>query len=146
MDKWWVVVWLVIIFKITIILLMSRVLSIVSGYGLDDRAIAVRSPAEVKGFFLQPLCPDRLWDQPSLLYNGYRGSFPRELKRGRGVKLTTHPHLVPRSRMSRSYTSSPPPSVPVACCATGLLYCRLYTNLSLSLFGIKFTYWLLPPY
>jgi hypothetical protein len=28
-------------------------------------------------------------------------------KRGRGVTLTTHPHLVPRSRMSRSYTSSP---------------------------------------
>jgi hypothetical protein len=26
--------------------------SIVSGYGLDDRAIEVRSPAEVKGFFL----------------------------------------------------------------------------------------------
>jgi hypothetical protein len=30
------------------------------------------------------------------------------VKRGRGVTLTTHPHLVPRSRMSRSYTSSPP--------------------------------------
>jgi hypothetical protein len=30
------------------------------------------------------------------------------LKRGRGVTLTTHPHLVPRTRMSKSYTSSPP--------------------------------------
>jgi hypothetical protein len=30
------------------------------------------------------------------------------LERGRCVTLTTHPHLVPRSRMSRSYTSSPP--------------------------------------
>jgi hypothetical protein len=29
------------------------------------------------------------------------------LKSGRGVTLTTHPHLVPRSRMSRSCTSSP---------------------------------------
>jgi hypothetical protein len=29
-------------------------------------------------------------------------------KRGRGVTLTAHPHLVPRLRMSRSYTSSPP--------------------------------------
>jgi hypothetical protein len=29
------------------------------------------------------------------------------VKRGRGVILTTHDHLVPRSRMSRSYTSSP---------------------------------------
>jgi hypothetical protein len=30
------------------------------------------------------------------------------LKHSRGVMLTTHPQLVPRSRMSRSYTSSPP--------------------------------------
>jgi hypothetical protein len=29
------------------------------------------------------------------------------LKRGRGVTLTTHPDLVPRSRMSTSYTSLP---------------------------------------
>jgi len=29
-------------------------------------------------------------------------------KRGRVVTLTTHPHLVPRSRMNTSYTSSPP--------------------------------------
>jgi hypothetical protein len=29
------------------------------------------------------------------------------VKRGRGVTLTTHPLLVPRSRMSRSYTYSP---------------------------------------
>jgi hypothetical protein len=29
------------------------------------------------------------------------------LKCGRGVTLTTHPYLVSRSRMSRSYTSSP---------------------------------------
>jgi hypothetical protein len=30
------------------------------------------------------------------------------VKRGRGMMLTTHPHLVPRLRMSKSYTSSPP--------------------------------------
>jgi hypothetical protein len=30
------------------------------------------------------------------------------VKRGRAVTLTTYPHLVPRSRMSRSYISSPP--------------------------------------
>jgi hypothetical protein len=40
-------------------------------------------------------------------------------KRGRGVMLTTHPHLVPRSRMSRSYTSSPPQAPPWR--VTGLL-------------------------
>jgi hypothetical protein len=30
------------------------------------------------------------------------------VKHGRGITLTTLPHQVPRSRMSRSYTSSPP--------------------------------------
>jgi hypothetical protein len=30
------------------------------------------------------------------------------LKRGQGVMLTTHPHLVPRLSKSRSYTYSPP--------------------------------------
>jgi hypothetical protein len=32
--------------------IVSRVGQSVSGYGLDDRAIEVRSPAEAKGFFL----------------------------------------------------------------------------------------------
>jgi hypothetical protein len=68
--------------------------SIVSDYGLDDRAIGIRSPAGAKGFFLYP---DRLWGPPSLLYNGYRGVLSPGVKRGRGVTLTTHPHLVPRS-------------------------------------------------
>jgi hypothetical protein len=36
------------------------------------------------------------------------GALSPGIKRGRGVTLTTHPHLVPRLRMSRSYTSSPP--------------------------------------
>jgi len=35
---------------------------------------------------------------PSLLSNGYRGIFHWE-QSGRGVKLPTHLHLVPRSRM-----------------------------------------------
>jgi hypothetical protein len=38
---------------------------------------------------------------------GTGGPFPGT-KHGRGVTLTTHPHVVPRSRMSRSYASSPP--------------------------------------
>jgi hypothetical protein len=42
------------------------------------------------------------------------------LKRGRGVTLANHPHLVPRSRMSTSYTSYPPPSASVACSGTVL--------------------------
>jgi hypothetical protein len=42
------------------------------------------------------------------------------VKRGRGVTLTAHPHLVPRSRMSRNYTSSPP-SASMACSGTAYL-------------------------
>jgi hypothetical protein len=34
--------------------------SMVSDYGLDDRAIEVRSPAEAKDFSSKRLCPDRL--------------------------------------------------------------------------------------
>jgi hypothetical protein len=37
---------------------------------------------------------------------GTEGPFP-EVKRGRGVTLTTHHHLVPGSRMNRSYTPCP---------------------------------------
>jgi hypothetical protein len=90
--------------------------SIVSDYGLDDQAIEVRSPAEAKGFFLYPLCPDRLWCPPSVLYNGYRGA---GVKRGQGVTLTTHAHLVPRSWMNRSYTFSPSPRL--YRCVVGLI-------------------------
>jgi hypothetical protein len=43
------------------------------------------------------------------------------VKRGRGVKLTTHPHLVPSSRISRSCISSPP-SAFMARSRTALLF------------------------
>jgi hypothetical protein len=46
--------------------------SIVSDYGLDERAMEVRSPADARGLYLYLLCPARLWGPPSLLYNGYR--------------------------------------------------------------------------
>jgi hypothetical protein len=42
--------------------------------------------------FTFPCRADRLWGPPNLLYNGYR------VESGRGVKLTTHLQLVPRSR------------------------------------------------
>jgi hypothetical protein len=94
--------------------------SIVSDYGLDDRAIEVRSPAEARIFppasvsrpALGPTQPPVQW-VPEVL--------PPGLKHGRGVTLTTHPHLVPKSRMSRNYTSSPPPQAP-SWRVAGLLY------------------------
>jgi hypothetical protein len=93
----------------------------VSGYGLDTRAIEVRSLAEAKGFFpltsvsrsaLRPTQPPVQW-VPVVLSPG--------LKRGRGVTLTTHPHLVSTSGMSRSYIYSPP-SASVACTGPALAF------------------------
>jgi hypothetical protein len=87
----------------------SRVSSVstVSDYGLDDRAIGVRSPAGAKDF------------------SSTGGPFPGGKARP-GSDADHSPPLVPRSWMSRSYTSSPP-SASMACSGTALLL---------------FTYWL----
>jgi hypothetical protein len=69
--------------------------STVSDYGLDDLAIGVRSPAQAKDF--SPSLCVQTWGPPSLLYNGYRGVLSPGVKHGRGVTLTTHPHLVLKS-------------------------------------------------
>jgi hypothetical protein len=95
--------------------------STVSGYGLEDRAIKVRSPAGEKGFFLLSVSRPALRPtQPPVQW--VQGGPFLALKRGRGVWLTINPHLVPRSRMSRSYTSSAPPSAFVACGCTDLAF------------------------
>jgi hypothetical protein len=51
------------------------------------------SPGRSWEFFSSLPRPDRLWTLPSFLSNGCQGLFPR------GLKLTTHLRLVPRSRM-----------------------------------------------
>jgi hypothetical protein len=69
--------------------------------------LGVRSPAGAKDFPLTSVSRPALGPtQPPVQW--VPGVLSPGVKRGRGVTLTTHPHLVPRSRMSRSYTSSPP--------------------------------------
>jgi hypothetical protein len=77
----------------------DSVLDIATGYELDGRGGRVRAPVGSR-IFSFPQLPDWLWDPPSLLcllYNGYWGLFLRGYS-GRGVKLTTHLQIVPRSR------------------------------------------------
>jgi len=48
-------------------------------------------------FFSSLSRPDRFWGPSSPLSNGYRDFFPWG-QSGQGVKLTTHLHLMPRSK------------------------------------------------
>jgi hypothetical protein len=92
----------------------GSLIHIVSDYGLDDRGSIF---GRGKGLFFSPIHPDRLWAPQSPIQWVPGVLFPG-VKCGWGVTLTTHLHLVPRSRMSRSYTST------MACSGTVLLYKR----------------------
>jgi hypothetical protein len=78
--------------------------STVSDHALDDRAIGVRSPAGAKDFSCSLCVQTSSEAHPASCTMGTGGPFPGA-KRGWGVTVTTLPHLVLRSRMSRSYTS-----------------------------------------
>jgi hypothetical protein len=79
--------------------------SIVSGYRLDDPGLITGRRRE--SFSLTSMCRQAVRPiQPPVQW--VLGVFSPRVKRGRDVTLTTHPRLVPRLRMSRSYTSSPP--------------------------------------
>jgi hypothetical protein len=78
----------------------------VSDYGLDDRANGIRSLQGQSIFPLSSVSRPALGStQPPVQW--VSGVLSPGVKRGRGVTLTTHPHLVPRSWISRSYSSSP---------------------------------------
>jgi hypothetical protein len=76
--------------------------SIVSDYRLDNRAIGVRSPAEVKGFSSNLCVQTGSEVQPASCTMGTGGPLPGA-KCGEGMTQTTHHILVLRSRMSRSH-------------------------------------------
>jgi len=76
------------------------------GYMLD-----VRGSIHGKGwngiFFLSAIASRPTLGPPSLLLNEHRGLFPCGLS-SRGVKLTTHLHLMPRFKNTWGYTSTLP--------------------------------------
>jgi hypothetical protein len=81
--------------------------SIVSGYGLDDRAIEVRSPAGAKDFSSSLCVQTGSGAHQASCTMGTGGPFSGGKARS-GRDADRSPHLVPMSWMSRSYTSSPP--------------------------------------
>jgi hypothetical protein len=81
--------------------------NIVSGYGLDDRAIEVRSPAGEKDFSSNLCIQTGSGAHPTSCPMGTGDPFPGG-KAQSGRDADHSPHLVARSWMSRSYTSSPP--------------------------------------
>jgi hypothetical protein len=92
---------------------------IVSDYRLDDRAIGVRSPSEVKDF-CPSLCVQTGSEAHPASYLTVTVVLSPGVKRGRGVTLASHSHLVPRSRIGKTCTSSPPHAPPWR--VVGLLY------------------------
>jgi hypothetical protein len=54
----------------------DSIVSIATGYRLNDRGVGVRVPVGSR-IFTSPCRPDQLWGLPSLLYSGYGGLFPR---------------------------------------------------------------------
>jgi hypothetical protein len=76
---------------------MSRdsAVGIETAYRLGGRRVGVRAEVQTR-FFSFPRHPDRLWDPSNLLFNGCRG------QSSRGVKLTNHLNLRPRSRIHGS--------------------------------------------
>jgi hypothetical protein len=76
-------------------------LTTVSDYGLDDRAIVVRSSAGVKDFYRSRCAQTGSEAHPASCPNGTGGPFPG--CQARPERDADHlPHLMPRSRM-RSY-------------------------------------------
>jgi hypothetical protein len=65
----------------------------VSDYELDNRVIEVRSPTGAEDFSSSPCVQTGSEAHPVSYPMGTVGPFPGG-KRGRGVTLTTHPHLV----------------------------------------------------
>jgi hypothetical protein len=78
--------------------------SIVSDYGLGSRGSSL---AGAKDFSSSPCIQTSSGTHPAPYPIG-TGGLSLGVKHGWGVTLTTHPHLVLRSGMSRSSTSSPP--------------------------------------
>jgi hypothetical protein len=99
----------------------------VSDYKLDDQ---FQSPVEAKHSSCS-LCVQKSTEIYQASYPMGTGDPFLGIMCGWGMMLTTHPLLVPRSRISRSYTSTPPWCL-YGDSETALLYFIEYRNRKLS--------------
>jgi hypothetical protein len=106
--------------------------SIVSDYGLDDRAIGVRSPAGAKDFSCSFCVQTGSGAHPASCIMGTGG------KARPGRDADHSPHLLPGSRMSRSYIPPLPPSASMACRGTALLLLLLLAVLTCEIITTQF--------
>jgi hypothetical protein len=74
---------------------------------MDDREIGVRTPAGAKDFSFILCVQNGSEAHPASCPMGTGGPFPGGEERP-GRDADHSPHLLPRSWMSRSYTTSPP--------------------------------------
>jgi hypothetical protein len=78
-----------------------------SSVSIVTETTGVWSPTEAEDFSSSLCVQTGSGAHPASCQMGTGGLSPG-VKRGRGVILTTNPHLVPRLRMSRNYTASHP--------------------------------------
>jgi hypothetical protein len=97
--------WTIYVFPLDTTESRDSAVGIATGYGLDDQGVGVRVLVGSK-IFISASLPDRHWGPPSLLFNGFRGLFPRGSS-GRGVKLTAHLQLMLRSENRGSVNPLP---------------------------------------
>jgi hypothetical protein len=78
----------------------DNAVGIATSYGLVGRGVGVRVPVGARCVSF-PRRPVRFWGPLGLVSSEYLGLFPRR-QSGRGLKLTTHLQLFPRSRVRGS--------------------------------------------
>jgi hypothetical protein len=98
--------------------------SIVSDYGLDDRAVGVRSPAEAKDFSSSLCVQTGSGAHPASCTLGTGGPFPGG-KAGPWRDADHSPHLPPRSRGA---IHSLPSSANMGCSGTALVFFMHWTD------------------
>jgi hypothetical protein len=122
-----------IIFSVTYFVTKSpdSSVGVALGYGLDDQGSRVRFQAGAGNFSLHHRVQNGSGAHPASYPMG--GSFP-------GVKLSTHLHLVPRSKNEWSYTSTPHYAFMVWCSvkAQGQLYIYFYFVRAFKWWEMKF--------